>query len=715
VNDGKFDSNVFDLKIDVTNIKPVITKHQAISLKEGSSVTLLLSNFEVEDDDNQYPDDFSLTVHGGNNYTVTGTTIIPAPGFSGKLNVPVSVNDGHVDSDQFEMTVEVKANIVPVIKGQAPLSTNQGKKITMELGRLTVDDTDNTYPDDFTLKVFAGVNYTLEGTTIIPNGNFTGTLKVAVTVNDGLDESNMFDVKIEVLPKNNTAPEITGQDALIINEDKNITITIDDLKVSDPDNSYPADFLLKIPQGTGANYSASGNRITPSPNFNGTLIINIAVNDGLDDSEPFPLSIVVTPVNDPPVITGQEQINIRAGRPTALQVSSLLVTDPDAANTSGFSLRILPGTNYTANGNMITPAVGHVGPLTVRVVVNDGVVDSAPFTLTVNVIPGGSKPLITGHKSLVTNEDASLTLKLEDLFVTDDNDTYPMGFTVSIHPGEDYSFQGRTITPANNINGLIGVSVTVSDGEENSDPFLVKIYVIPVNDAPTIQVLESTSLSYEPGSGPAFISAEFTGNDIDNPFLSFAEISIGDSTFNPVHDELVFENTEQIRGIYDNSKGILSLIGQASLEKYDSAIRSVQYNYLLTLDEDGNQTEVLPGEKKIYFTLSDGQLNSNVRMRTILIETPVALDIPNTFTPNGDKSNDTWKVRPMADANRFDKALIKVYNKKGALIFESKGFEESWDGSYNGEVLPVDTYYYTIDLNLSYAKKRYKGIVMILR
>ncbi|HZB15135.1 MAG TPA: hypothetical protein VE467_18995, partial [Chryseolinea sp.] len=180
VNDGKFDSNVFDLKIDVTNIKPVITKHQAISLKEGSSVTLLLSNFEVEDDDNQYPDDFSLTVHGGNNYTVTGPTIIPAPGFSGELNVPVSVNDGHVDSDQFEMTVEVKANIVPVIKGQAPLSTNQGKKITMELGRLTVDDTDNTYPDDFTLKVFAGVNYTLEGTTIIPNGNFTGTLKVAV-------------------------------------------------------------------------------------------------------------------------------------------------------------------------------------------------------------------------------------------------------------------------------------------------------------------------------------------------------------------------------------------------------------------------------------------------------------------------------------------------------------------------------------------------------
>ena len=222
-------------------------------------------------------------------------------------------------------------------------------------------------------------------------------------------------------------------------------------------------------------------------------------------------------------------------------------------------------------------------------------------------------------------------------------------------------------------------------------------------------------MDYEPGSGPIQITAEFSGNDIDNPYLSFAEVGIGDSTFNPVHDELVFENTDQIRGVYDRTKGILSLIGHSSLAKYDSAIRSVKYNYVLTLDEGGNQTEVLPGLKMIYFTLSDGQLTSDKEKRTISIETPVELDIPNTFTPNGDLSNDTWRVRPLADASRFNKALIKVYTKRGLLIYESKGFEKSWDGSFNGEMLPVDTYYYTIDLNLSYAKKTYKGTVMILR
>ena len=136
---------------------------------------------------------------------------------------------------------------------------------------------------------------------------------------------------------------------------------------------------------------------------------------------------------------------------------------------------------------------------------------------------------------------------------------------------------------------------------------------------------------------------------------------------------------------------------------------------MLTLDEAGNQTEVLPGKKKIFFTLNDGQLVSDKAYRTISIESSSALDIPNSFTPNADRVNDTWHVRPVTDASRFDKAVIRVYNKRGVLIFETRGFEKSWDGSFNGEILPVDTYYYTINMNLSYVKKTYSGTVTILR
>ena len=115
----------------------------------------------------------------------------------------------------------------------------------------------------------------------------------------------------------------------------------------------------------------------------------------------------------------------------------------------------------------------------------------------------------------------------------------------------------------------------------------------------------------------------------------------------------------------------------------------------------------------MYINLNDGQLTSETHERKIVIETDVLLDIPNTFTPNGDKSNDTWHIRA-TNINKLDKAVLRVYNKRGLLLYESDGIEMDWDGISGGQVLPVDTYYYTIDLNLAYIRKTYKGVVTIL-
>jgi gliding motility-associated-like protein len=200
--------------------------------------------------------------------------------------------------------------------------------------------------------------------------------------------------------------------------------------------------------------------------------------------------------------------------------------------------------------------------------------------------------------------------------------------------------------------------------------------------------------------------------------LSFAEIGFRGKTFKHLNDVLLFNNvdTAEIRGVYEPSRGVLSLIGYASIVEYRKAIRSIRYNYQLTEDENGNQSEVIPGSKYIYFKVSDGLVESDTLERVIKIESSVSLDIPNVFTPNtSDRINKTWKIRSMGDANRFDKAIVKVYNKRGLLVYESKGLDKEWDGSFNGEALPVDTYYYTIDLNLSYAQKTFKGVIMILK
>jgi gliding motility-associated-like protein len=95
-----------------------------------------------------------------------------------------------------------------------------------------------------------------------------------------------------------------------------------------------------------------------------------------------------------------------------------------------------------------------------------------------------------------------------------------------------------------------------------------------------------------------------------------------------------------------------------------------------------------------------------------LIDTFEELVIPNGFTPNNDGDNDIWFI---TNIDRHIDASVRVYTMMGQIVYTSDGFYDGWDGLYNGKLLPTDTYYYTIDLNLPFRKKVYKGAVTILR
>jgi gliding motility-associated-like protein len=87
-----------------------------------------------------------------------------------------------------------------------------------------------------------------------------------------------------------------------------------------------------------------------------------------------------------------------------------------------------------------------------------------------------------------------------------------------------------------------------------------------------------------------------------------------------------------------------------------------------------------------------------------------AVDIPNTFTPNGDGINDTWKIQFLA---QYKNCIMEVYNTSGQIIFQSEGYAVAWDGRRNGAPMPAGTYYYVIDLGDG-SKKR-TGYITILR
>ena len=68
-------------------------------------------------------------------------------------------------------------------------------------------------------------------------------------------------------------------------------------------------------------------------------------------------------------------------------------------------------------------------------------------------------------------------------------------------------------------------------------------------------------------------------------------------------------------------------------------------------------------------------------------------ELPNTFTPNDDGSNDLYVPR----INRFISTIdFKVYNKWGQSVFQTNSPAINWDGrNTGGKILAQGTYYYT--------------------
>jgi len=71
------------------------------------------------------------------------------------------------------------------------------------------------------------------------------------------------------------------------------------------------------------------------------------------------------------------------------------------------------------------------------------------------------------------------------------------------------------------------------------------------------------------------------------------------------------------------------------------------------------------------------------------------ITIPNTFSPNGDGINDTWVIEAL---NSYPHSVTTIFNRYGAVLFKSTGYNTAWDGDYKGQPVPTGTYYYIIDL-----------------
>jgi gliding motility-associated-like protein len=610
----------------------------------------------------------------------------------------------------FSITAVCKGK--PRIVSQKDLQTQQGQSITIQLSFLEVVDENGNpypgYPDGFKLDVFKGDNYKVSKNTVTPDGNFVGTLTVPVTVKHGKDESDKFDLKILIFGRQNVAPVIIGQLPLKVQQDKSLTIDLTDLVVNDPDDSYPQGFTLRILPGN--NYVVSGRTVQPTTGFSGSLAVPVVVNDGTDDSAPFTLSITVEAKtqNIAPVITGQSGLSTVKNVALTIALRNLIVTDPDNKYPDDFTLNILSGENYVVSENQIIPRSDFTGTLSVNVTVSDGTSLSNTFPLTVTVVSNADLEII-GQNELEIPEDRSLELKLADLRVNDPDQKFPAGFQLQIAAGEHFTVSGKTITPERNFSGNLEIPVRVSNGTRTSNAFKVLVRVTPLNDPPIISGLGTSPVTYQLMDDPVFIAKNLTIEDPDDDMLSIAEVGFETGYYQSGGDVLIpTSSSPNIRAVFDSGSGALFLIGEASAADYLQVLRSLTYKF------SASDTLQPQSSKHIYFAVSDGTDVSDRQIVTVEFSEEIALDIPTVFTPNNDNANDTWRVKLVQGAAINGELIIRVYSKRGSLVYEASSLDNEWDGTLNGRVLPADNYLFLIELNQPLSQKVYKGFVTIL-
>ncbi len=100
------------------------------------------------------------------------------------------------------------------------------------------------------------------------------------------------------------------------------------------------------------------------------------------------------------------------------------------------------------------------------------------------------------------------------------------------------------------------------------------------------------------------------------------------------------------------------------------------------------------------------------------------LGIPTAFTPNYDFANDTWEINYInQDGGEasfheiYPDGEIEIYDRLGGLVYRcTGGCAEPWNGEdMKGRALPVDSYYFIIQLNNGKDTPPIKGNVTIIK
>ena len=661
-------TQIFTIVVTPVNDAPVAVADTATVLEDAATTSIdVLANDTSEEEGTLILTLVSTPGTGTVSISLDGVSVdyTPSADFNGTEVITYTVSDG-TDTATGTLTVTV----TPV--NDAPVAVADTATVLEDAATTSIDvianDTDVDLGNILSLTTVSTpgtgtVSISLDGVSVdyTPSADFNGTEVITYTVSDGTDTATGT-LTVTVTPVND-APEAIA-DTATVSEDS-ATTSIDVIaNDTDVDLGNILSLTTVSTPGTGTvsiNLDGVSVDYTPSADFNGTEVITYTVSDGTDTATGT-LTVTVTPVNDAPVAVADTATVLEDSATTSIDVIAN-DTDVDLGNILSLTTVSTPGTG-TVSINLdgvsvdYTPSADFNGTEVITYTVSDGT-DTATGTLTVTVTPVNDAPEAIADTATVSEDSATTSIDV----IANDTDVdlgNILSLTTVSTPGTgtvSINLDGVSVdyTPSADFNGTEVITYTVSDGTDTATGTLT-VTVTPVNDAPI--AVEDTASVLE---NAIMISTDVISNDID----------------------------------VDGDILLLSAISYSGLGTVIVNVDEITIDYTPAPNFIG--TEVINYSVTDGVLSSEGVLNINVITPEEIQITKPELNIPKFFTPNGDGINDTWNIK-WNNISNYKIIEVNIYNRYGKILKKINSFDNGWDGTYNGKLMPPNDYWVAIKL-----------------
>lgn len=578
-NDGVTNSDVATISINVVDRYPPIAENIQLSMPRGETLEFTLLGSDEDDESLEYnvenPSNGTIVVEGSKvEYTPNDT-------FFGVDTFIYTVFDGKTLSNNATISIEVIDNYRPIVQ-DIELSMIEGESLQFTLSGSDNDGDTLTY----TVEDPSNGSINLDGAiaTYTPDSGFTGEDIFYFSANDGLVESSLAKITIEVL-KANSAPSVSDL-SFSMNKQSTLSFTLEGIDVDGDELTY----TLENPANGTVSLNGSNVVYTPSEDYIGTDIFNYYANDGLLDSDPASISVSVIDNVAPEV----SELNLSTNEDESLEFE-LSANDVEGAAIT-FEITQPQNGSATIENNIViySPQENFNGVDTFLYRAYDDVGYSTA-TISIEVTAVNDAPQFNMEASASLIESASIGEIIIELRAND-VDSADLSYTLEENDSDVFSLNGNNLILNQELDYELSqehtVKLVVSDGDLTGDlSFILNVLDVPnqiIQKDITVRVSDVVAESSTTSNRfyQKYLD-KLVANEFEQDQIVFYEISGG--------DDRSFFNV-------DKNNGALSFIEAPDFEDPKDANKDNLYEItvkITSLKDGGTEVPIYTGQTDI--------------------------------------------------------------------------------------------------------------------